>query len=63
MSNGEVQTAQEQVVQIQKHNQKLVALASPTTTTEKAPETKPVANAVSVLNNKLRPLLLKNKRS
>ncbi len=48
MSNGEAQAAAEETGgTIQKHNQ-TEAVASPTTTSEKAPETKPVANAVSV---------------
>ncbi|HDG6019426.1 TPA: heme uptake protein IsdB [Staphylococcus aureus] len=48
MSNGEAQAAAEET-----GGTKTEAVASPTTTSEKAPETKPVANAVSVSNKEV----------
>ena len=53
MSNGEAQAAEETGGTNTEAQPKTEALASPTTTTEKAPETKPVANAVSVSNKEV----------
>ncbi|SGS55144.1 heme uptake protein IsdB [Staphylococcus aureus] len=50
MSNGEAKAAEETGGTITETQPKTEAVASPTTTTEKAPEAKPVANAVSVSN-------------
>lgn len=62
MSNGEAQAAKETGGTNTEAQPKTEAVASPSKTTEKAPEAKPVANAVSVSKKKLRPLLLKQKK-
>ncbi|HDK9222628.1 TPA: heme uptake protein IsdB [Staphylococcus aureus] len=53
MSNGEAKAAEETGGTITETQPKTEAVASPTTTTEKAPESKPVANAVSVSNKEV----------
>lgn len=53
MSNGEAKAAEETGGTITETQPKTEAVASPTTTTEKAPEAKPVANAVSVSNKEV----------
>ncbi|WP_428971284.1 heme uptake protein IsdB [Staphylococcus aureus] len=53
MSNGEAQAAEETGGTNTEAQPKTEAVASPTTTTEKAPEAKPVANAVSVSNKEV----------
>ncbi|HCU7389500.1 TPA: heme uptake protein IsdB [Staphylococcus aureus] len=53
MSNGEAKAAEETDGTITETQPKTEAVASPTTTTEKAPEAKPVANAVSVSNKEV----------
>ncbi|HEK6643920.1 TPA: heme uptake protein IsdB [Staphylococcus aureus] len=53
MSNGEAKAAEETGGTITETQPKTEAVASPTTTTEKAPEAKPVANAVSVFNKEV----------
>lgn len=57
MSNGEAKAAEETGVTNTEAQPKTEAVASPTTTTEKAPEAKPVAkpvaNAVSVSNKEV----------
>ncbi|HBI8809414.1 TPA: NEAT domain-containing protein [Staphylococcus aureus] len=54
MSNGEAQAAEETGGTNTEAQPKTEAVASPTTTSEKAPETKPVANAVSVSNKEVK---------
>ncbi|HDA7205525.1 TPA: heme uptake protein IsdB [Staphylococcus aureus] len=53
MSNGEAKAAEATGGTITETQPKTEAVASPTTTTEKAPEAKPVANAVSVSNKEV----------
>ncbi|SCT45666.1 iron-regulated heme-iron binding protein [Staphylococcus aureus] len=53
MSNGEAQAAEETGGTNTEAQPKTEAVASPTTTSEKAPEAKPVANAVSVSNKEV----------
>lgn len=53
MSNGEAQAAEETGGTNTEAQPKTEAVASPSTTTEKAPEAKPVANAVSVSNKEV----------
>lgn len=53
MSNGEAKAAEETGGTITETQPKTEAVASPITTTEKAPEAKPVANAVSVSNKEV----------
>ncbi|HDJ2981214.1 TPA: heme uptake protein IsdB [Staphylococcus aureus] len=53
MSNGEAKAAEETGGTITETQPKTEAVASPTTTTEKAPEAKPVANAISVSNKEV----------
>ncbi|HCY7802171.1 TPA: heme uptake protein IsdB [Staphylococcus aureus] len=53
MSNGEAKAAEETGGTITETQPKTEAVSSPTTTTEKAPEAKPVANAVSVSNKEV----------
>ncbi|HEH9330065.1 TPA: heme uptake protein IsdB [Staphylococcus aureus] len=53
MSNGEAKAAEETGGTITETQPKTEAVASPTTTTEKAPEAKPVANAVSISNKEV----------
>lgn len=53
MSNGEAKAAEETGGTITETQPKTEAVASPTTTTEKASEAKPVANAVSVSNKEV----------
>ncbi|CAC6953104.1 TPA: heme uptake protein IsdB [Staphylococcus aureus] len=53
MSNDEAKAAEETGGTITETQPKTEAVASPTTTTEKAPEAKPVANAVSVSNKEV----------
>lgn len=53
MSNGEAKAAEETGGTITETQPKTEAVASPTTTTEKAPEAKPVANSVSVSNKEV----------
>lgn len=53
MSNGEAKAAEETGGTITETQPKTEAVASPTTTNEKAPEAKPVANAVSVSNKEV----------
>lgn len=53
MSNGEAKAAEETGGTITETQPKTEAVASPTTKTEKAPEAKPVANAVSVSNKEV----------
>lgn len=53
MSNGEAKAAEETGGTITETQPKTEAVASPTTTTEKSPEAKPVANAVSVSNKEV----------
>ncbi|MCU4265824.1 heme transporter IsdB [Staphylococcus aureus] len=53
MSNGEAKAAEETGGTITETQPKTEAVASPTTTTEKAPEAKPVANGVSVSNKEV----------
>lgn len=53
MSNGEAKAAEETGGTITETQPKTEAVASPTTTTKKAPEAKPVANAVSVSNKEV----------
>ncbi|HDC9250223.1 TPA: heme uptake protein IsdB [Staphylococcus aureus] len=53
MSNGEAKAAEETGGTITETQPKTEAVASPKTTTEKAPEAKPVANAVSVSNKEV----------
>lgn len=53
MSDGEAKAAEETGGTITETQPKTEAVASPTTTTEKAPEAKPVANAVSVSNKEV----------
>ncbi|HDE4945706.1 TPA: heme uptake protein IsdB [Staphylococcus aureus] len=53
MSNGEAKAAEETGGTNTEAQPKTEAVASPTTTTEKAPEAKPVANAVSVANKEV----------
>ncbi|HCY1903854.1 TPA: heme uptake protein IsdB [Staphylococcus aureus] len=53
MSNGEAKAAEETGGTITETQPKTEAVASPTTTTEKAPEAKPVANAVSLSNKEV----------
>ena len=62
MSNGEAKAAEETGGTNTEAQPKTEAVASPTTTTEKAPEAKPVANAVSVSNKEVKALLLKQKK-
>lgn len=54
MSNGEAKAAEETGGTNTETQPKTEAVASPTTTTEKAPEAKPVANAVSVSNKEVK---------
>ncbi|MBH4550649.1 NEAT domain-containing protein [Staphylococcus aureus] len=54
MSNGEAQAAEETGGTNTEAQPKTEAVASPSTTTEKAPEAKPVANAVSVSNKEVK---------
>lgn len=53
MSNGEAKAAEETGGTDTEAQPKTEAVASPSTTTEKAPEAKPVANAVSVSNKEV----------